>query len=93
MENDLISRSALLKKSVKVSEFDEAGFEMIYRAVPENEIQSAPAVDAVKVVRCKDCAKRGNNECPMFFYLGYGYADFTSYNGYCDRGERMVDNG
>ena len=52
---DLISRSALLKKSVKVSEFDEAGFEMIYRAVPENEIQSAPAVDAVAVVRCRDC--------------------------------------
>lgn len=46
-DNDLISRSALLAESVRVSEYDEAGFSMTYRAVPETEILSAPAVDAV----------------------------------------------
>jgi hypothetical protein len=48
MENELISRSTLLGKAVRVTEYDEAGFSMTYRAVPETEILSAPAVDAVE---------------------------------------------
>lgn len=34
--------------------------ESIYRA-----IENAPTVDAVPVVRCKDCMRRGTTDCPM----------------------------
>lgn len=46
MDNDLISRSAL-KKDL----FDRS----FYPAIVKNALENAPAVDAVRVVRCKDC--------------------------------------
>ena len=46
MDNDLISRSAL-KKTL----FDRS----FYPAIVKNALENAPAVDAVPVVRCKDC--------------------------------------
>ena len=57
MNNDLISRSALLvvPNVNKVTEYDEAGFGMSYNAVSVETIEAAPAVDAVEVVRCRDC--------------------------------------
>lgn len=52
MNNDLISRSALLvvPNVNKVTEYDEAGFGMSYNAVSVETIEAAPAVDA-EVVR------------------------------------------
>ena len=44
MTNDLIGRSELLKKAIRVSEFDEGGWERILRAVPVEEIEAAEAV-------------------------------------------------
>lgn len=59
-----------------------------YRAI----IASAPIVDAVEVVRCKDCSKRYNpNECPMCILVYGEQHDFTHDQGYCDRGERRTD--
>lgn len=49
--NDLISRAALLKH--KYDCYDEDGH-LLY-AVPTGYIVNAPTVDAVPVVRCKDC--------------------------------------
>ena len=48
---DLISRSALLDSfDVRwVTEYDEAGFGMEYKAVPVGAIENAPAVDAEPV--------------------------------------------
>lgn len=60
--------------------------------------------DVVKVVRCKDCKHRHEDECPMYFEEqvdideGDGYYD-TDYifhdnstdNGYCSWGERRED--
>jgi hypothetical protein len=50
MTNDLIRRSALLGKAIRVSEFDEGGWERVLRAVPVEEIEAADAVDAAPVV-------------------------------------------
>ena len=51
MNNDLISRSALLEKQTYMC--DEAlGTSP---CVLMEDIKSAPAVDAVPVIRCKDC--------------------------------------
>ena len=48
-----------------------------------------PTVDAVPVVRCKDCIRRyDTDECPMCFLIEGNYFDYTNENGFCDRGER-----
>lgn len=52
-------------------------------------LQEAPTVDAVPVVRCKDCIRRyDTDECPMCHVSGGQYYEYTSDNGYCDKGER-----
>lgn len=48
--SDLISKSALIKLRRKVVEYDEAGFSMDYFAVPVEEINNAPTVEARPVV-------------------------------------------
>lgn len=51
-------------------------------------------VEAEKVVRCKDCKRRGTSyECPFRHLVhtegqGYHYADMTTDDGYCSFGQR-----
>ena len=48
-----------------------------------------PTIDAVTVVRCKDCIRRyDTDECPMCFLIEGKYYEYTNGNGFCDRGER-----
>ena len=66
-----------------------------------HEIDDAPTIDAVPVVRCKDCKHRHEDECPMYWEEQYdidegdGYYDtdyivhdYTHDNGFCSWGER-----
>ena len=54
-----------------------------------DSIDSQPTVDAVEVVRCKDCIRRyDTDECPMCFLIEGKYYEYTNENGFCDRGER-----
>ena len=54
-----------------------------------NKIDQAPTIDAVPVVRCKDCIRRyDTDECPMCFVIEGKYYEYTNGNGFCDRGER-----
>lgn len=61
-------------------------------------IEDAPTVDAVPVVRCKDCKNRGTPyNCPMrklvMPFQGAGsYEDCTEDDGYCHMGE-LKDGG
>lgn len=52
----------------------------------EMVIDEMPTVDAVQVVRCKDCAKRGTLNCDLD-YCGYRQAD----DWYCADGERREE--
>lgn len=62
-------------------------------------IRYAPSVDAVPVVRCKDCVYRGNEiYCPMFRMeetwdeddgADYYYVDLTVDDGFCYCGAKM----
>lgn len=59
-------------------------------------VNAAPTVDAVPVVRCKDCIRRyDTDECPMCYLSEGKYCEYTNENGFCDRGERKegTDNG
>ena len=52
-------------------------------------LREAPTIDAVPVVRCKDCIRRyDTDECPMCFLSEGKYYEYTNENGFCDRGER-----
>ena len=52
-------------------------------------IRDAPTIDAVPVIRCKDCIRRyDTDECPMCFLIEGKYYEYTNENGFCDRGER-----
>ena len=75
MTNDLISRSALLKKAIGVSEFDD-GWERVLRAVPVLDIEMAEAVDAAPVVHGRWIDSNGAIRCseclhtPLYDYHG-----------------------
>ena len=62
------------------------------------EIDMAPTVDAVPVVRCRECKHRYTENCPMYFHDFYwleGYreyvdddTDHTEDDYFCPKGER-----
>ena len=55
-------------------------------------LKKQPTIDAVEVVRCKDCIRRyDTDECPMCFLIEGEYYEYTNENGFCDRGERKGD--
>ena len=55
----------------------------------EEWLNFVPTIDAVPVVRCKDCIRQyDTDECPMCFLIEGNYCDYTNGNGFCDRGER-----
>ena len=90
MNNDLISRSALLERRIYVC---EDGYDGAYM-VMQTDIEHAPAVDAVEVVRCKDC-KHWMKDVPGCTDF-VGRCELANYmvgaNGYCVYGERRVDD-
>lgn len=74
----------------------EYGATDIFDAV-EDALQDAPTIDAVPVIRCKDCKHRGGYHCPMYHTETSlddldGFDDYTvdrtDGDGFCHRGER-----
>lgn len=66
------------------------------------KMREAPTIDAVPVVRCKDCSNRYTEDCPMKYEWsewcdGWGeYIDCdndnTEDNYFCHKGERRNDD-
>ena len=85
MQNDLISRSALLKKKLVPPG----------NIVLLDDIENAPAVDAVEVVRCGNFNHRMYIDCGDGCVVGgcpiLGMA--LPYDFYCRFGERRADDG
>ena len=62
------------------------------------EIEAAQTIDAVPVVRCRECKHRYTENCPMYFHdfywlEGYGEyvdddTDHTEDDYFCPKGER-----
>lgn len=95
----LIDADALMAKPGnvrRVSEYDETGCSMEYSAIPEWAVMLAPAVDAVEVVRCRDCKYwSGRNDKPGEV-TAIGYCDHPSHHimplragWYCADGAKM----
>ena len=79
----LIDRDSLINGLMCI--YRRKGY-MVIRVLSEC-IQRIPTVDAVPVVRCKDCAKRGTINCDLD-YCGYRQAD----NWFCADGERREED-
>ena len=81
MNNDLISRSAL-KECIKKRLLNGMIIGWLFSI-----IDTAPAVDAVEVCRCKDCKHWEDG------WLGYCTKCHTAmhYDGFCSNGERRED--
>ena len=106
MENDLISRSALLAKRCKLTGIvDDAGLKHGAIAIPVDIIKNAPAIDAVQVIRCEDCKnwdkensvggkEWGNLMAPCSWWSNHaiGYTRGTPWNGFCHHGKRREDD-
>jgi hypothetical protein len=60
----------------------------------KNRLMDAPTVDAVEVVRCKDCEyyEIGKDYLPYCNHCDGGIADYPRKDDFCSRGERK-DNG
>lgn len=89
-KTDLISRAAAIDYLMtNMGWRDEDGYEVDdadeKRAIITDLVNGIPAVDAVPVVRCEDCWKRGLDNCPMEFYWDSHPADDLCY---CAMGER-----
>lgn len=86
--DDLISRSALLEQECFMD--DDNGFRC--SVVLSTDVRRAPAVDAVEVVRCKDCrylktCSRTIELIPRQAQIGYLRCVVHS----CEYGERRSD--
>ena len=59
-----------------------------------DDIENAPTVDAVEVVRCRDCAKDGMLTCPICF-IENKTLHFINHSPdfYCGEGERKDGGG
>ena len=93
----LIDADALKTKAIRCETFKLYDAPVFLKAVGTKEIDKAPTVDAVPVVRCRDC-KHWHKDTVFCGYMSYGeaservnwYAD-----DFCSYGERKEgdDNG
>ena len=113
--DDLISRKALLDYlrndfGFRFPFYDGTRLGTTQLLVTMNDVIAAiqhivPSVDAVPVVRCRDCIHRGYDACPMCHDEcgydeddGYDYwtVDNTTDDGFCNMGAKLdggADNG
>lgn len=69
---------------------------VIHMVVPISEIDKLPTVDAVEVVRCKDCKHRYNGVyCthPQLLSWSWGAIRKCENNDFCSYGERKEGEG
>ena len=90
----LIDANALLRHKRKMSGA-EFGGEFWDEAVLVSDIKSAPTVDAVPVVRCKDCkyGEVDDADLPTQYLCNYHGADWNDENHFCSYGERKDGDG
>ena len=96
MNNDLISRSALLKAFENNIDTDvcqeDADYQYLWGfswETVERAIQEAPAVDAVEVVRCKDCRHCRRTEWNIWCSI---FDKVVPEEGFCNFGERRAED-
>ena len=88
--SDLISREAAIA-AVERREKYLVGDKRVDVESVKNFLANRPAVDAVGVVRCKDCVYRGNLDiCPMTYEYPTDHAfDMTENDDFYSKGKKI----
>ena len=85
---DLISRQAAIDALAEMyCKSDEDGYVWIIRIDACKRIDALPSVDAVEVVRCKDC-RWHEREQPGMVYCPNTVGNWVEDDWYCKGGER-----
>lgn len=86
----LIDANALMKSFdiAKMVEYDETGCGVTKIAIPVQTIKDAPTIDAVEVVRCREC-KYSVNIFKGYFLGCDMWKQSTPEDGFCHMGEKM----
>ena len=88
MQNDLISRSAL-KKTFEAAGFgDHSLIESVLAAGVYAGIDDAPSIDAVPVVRCREC-KHHRDQLDDRFVICRRWKKIMEVDGFCHKGAKM----
>ena len=64
----LSNEKLLIDANELIKEANEDG---AYGYVDAKQIADAPTVDAVPVIRCRECKHRYTENCPMYFHDSY----------------------
>lgn len=68
MSKEYIDRETALEKVIEVKHHDpELSGVVLHRYIKEIDLKDIPAADVVEVVRCKDCIRRGTEDCAMYW--------------------------
>ncbi len=80
---------ATLEQDINVSVTGEENMEAVRRCLQEilDDVKGSPVVDAVPVVRCRDCKNYAPLDFRRPFCCDYGVVD-AMLDDYCSRGER-----
>lgn len=107
MENDLISRSALLDELQEELDFDTPMYDEEQNKfintglrIAVKDVKRQPTVDAVEVVRCRECRHYdiyGYKICTLHSSLpskyGRGANLYMDKDDFCSYGERRAEDG
>jgi len=83
----LIDADALGKTNRPIGKLMMFGGEYVYT---QTEIDSAPTIDAVPVVRCRECRYSPEHQHELCPKAGTWVREYN-YNGFCDQGQRRED--
>lgn len=80
---ELFNRVQKLKHyEVRRNLFDEIGIYEVFKCQDVlDAILASDRIDAVPVVRCKDCFYRGRSDCPIFLAPDEGFCHIGSLTG------------
>ena len=86
---DLIDRAALFANSyILEADYDDGIEPRRAYAISSESVRNAPTVDAVEVVRCKDCKRY---QLDSIFHVGFCDGKRCKDDDFCSYGERKED--
>jgi hypothetical protein len=89
----LIDADALIKRAAMRGHCLRPLVTAYHMCVDVKDIEKAPTIDAVEVVRCKDCIHDNTTDCPLCWIENHTL-QFINHDAefFCGKGERRDDD-
>ena len=87
----LIDADGLIKKAYRSEMWNRSTQAFDLFVVDAEDVEDAPTIDAVEVVRCRDCKYSYGlvNTGSLYCEVNSGFAFSTRCDGFCSRGVKM----